>query len=346
MRNLFAILISLISIGLNAQDIHFSQFTASPLNLNPALTGLFNADFRVVGNYRSQWASVTVPYRTYSTSLDFGLLKGNLGSDVLGVGLIFYNDVAGDSEFSTTQLSLSLAYQKSLGNSHFVSVGLQGGMIQRKINYNKLQFGSQFDGEKYNETLSSGEVFTQDNFTYMDALAGLLWFWAPGQRSNIYAGIALPHVNRPNISFMSDQDKLYRKLVIHSGSQHFLKDNLDLLPSVVLFKKGPSFELNFGSYLKFLLQGEQRSKAETSFYIGAWFRISGNESKALKEDAFILSTKMDYKRISLGFSYDINVSELQPASNYKGGPEISLIYLGWLPRTGGVSKTSLPCLRI
>ncbi|MEC7159268.1 MAG: type IX secretion system membrane protein PorP/SprF, partial [Bacteroidota bacterium] len=36
----------------NSQDIHFSQYYASPLTLNPALTGLHGGDFRAVVNYR------------------------------------------------------------------------------------------------------------------------------------------------------------------------------------------------------------------------------------------------------------------------------------------------------
>ena len=34
---------------LNSQDIHFSQFNLAPLNLNPAMTGSFNGDYRIAG---------------------------------------------------------------------------------------------------------------------------------------------------------------------------------------------------------------------------------------------------------------------------------------------------------
>ena len=40
----------ILTIGLNlichSQDIHFSQFNLSPLNLNPAMTGAFKGDYR------------------------------------------------------------------------------------------------------------------------------------------------------------------------------------------------------------------------------------------------------------------------------------------------------------
>jgi len=56
---LFALLLS--ALGLTAQDIHFSQYGNSPLNLNPGLAGVFGGDLRFVGNYRKQWLTVPVP---------------------------------------------------------------------------------------------------------------------------------------------------------------------------------------------------------------------------------------------------------------------------------------------
>jgi hypothetical protein len=62
--------IVLVLNGVRAQDIHFSQFDQSPFNINPALTGAFDGAFRFIGNQRSQWRSVTVPYRTTGLAVD------------------------------------------------------------------------------------------------------------------------------------------------------------------------------------------------------------------------------------------------------------------------------------
>ena len=64
----------LINSFLNAQDIHFSQYYASPMTVNPAYTGMFNGTYRVGANYRNQWASVSVPYKTFAAYADYGLL--------------------------------------------------------------------------------------------------------------------------------------------------------------------------------------------------------------------------------------------------------------------------------
>jgi len=88
------------------QDIHFSQFNNSPLNLNPGLTGSFIGDIRLVANLRNQWSSVTTPYSTYGLTVDANTILNT----PFNVGIGFYNDKAGDSDFSTLQISPSISY--------------------------------------------------------------------------------------------------------------------------------------------------------------------------------------------------------------------------------------------
>ncbi len=50
--------ILLLTISVKAQDFHLSMYDAGPLFLNPALTGVVDANFRVHAQYRNQWKSV------------------------------------------------------------------------------------------------------------------------------------------------------------------------------------------------------------------------------------------------------------------------------------------------
>ena len=43
-------------------------------------------------------------------------------------------------------------------------------------------------------------------------------------------------------------------------------------------------------------------------------------------DALIVAVKVDYDDLSIGLSYDLNISELNNATRGKGGSEISLVY--------------------
>ena len=67
-----------LALCASAQDPNFSQFFASPLTLNPALTGKFDGVYRVAGNYRNQWPTINNAFRTYTASFDMGILKNSI----------------------------------------------------------------------------------------------------------------------------------------------------------------------------------------------------------------------------------------------------------------------------
>ena len=75
-----AILLSVVTA--HAQDIHFSQFYQSPLNLNPAMTGVMNCNHRLVANYRNQWASILKKnaYNTISVRIETPVLSSRPAS--------------------------------------------------------------------------------------------------------------------------------------------------------------------------------------------------------------------------------------------------------------------------
>src|SRR4028119_1639286 len=96
-RFFFFFLFSVLLIRAYAQDPNFSQFFASPLTLNPALTGKFDGQLRVAGNYRNQWPTINNAFTTYTVSADFNVLKNNIPEiDQFGVGLLGFRDQSGN----------------------------------------------------------------------------------------------------------------------------------------------------------------------------------------------------------------------------------------------------------
>jgi hypothetical protein len=83
--------------------------------------------------------------------------------------------------------------------------------------------------------------------------------------------------------------------------------------------------VNAGTNFKFLLDGG-RARSTQSFQVGLWTRISNRYDSSVLTDAFILSTRFDYENFALGFSYDINTSSLNTATDGNGGFELSLQY--------------------
>ncbi len=93
-KSLFVFLcIAVFQLNSLAQDPGFSQFYASPLTLNPALTGKFDGLYRVAGNYRDQWPAVNKAFITSTASLDMGILRNRLNSgDTWGIGIMAMTD--------------------------------------------------------------------------------------------------------------------------------------------------------------------------------------------------------------------------------------------------------------
>jgi hypothetical protein len=163
----------------------------------------------------------------------------------------------------------------------------------------------------------------------------LLWFSVLEKNTNLYAGAAFRHLNKPDISFTQDSlVPLYSLYAFHAGGEWGFADNLALVPGVVAFKQGPSFLLNFGSSIRFLLAQDQYTS--NTFQVGAWIRLVNNYvlgsadtnggSTSIGPDAVILFTRFEYQNFGLGFSYDWNISDLRVASNGNGAFEFSIVY--------------------
>lgn len=305
--------------NLRSQDIHFSQFMAAPMHNSPALTGLFDGDYRVMANYRSQWGSVTVPYSTFGAAGDAILSKGLLDGDFVGAGIWLYSDKAGDIALSTNQAMLSFAYHKGLAYyvSHFLSVGGQIGLAQRGFDPSKVTLDNQFDGFGFNNNVAPNETFDKSRILFADASIGISWFYSPHERANAYAGAGLYHFNNPNQSFLNNVFPLRRRYTVFGGGKLPVGERLTIHPNFIFHKQGALNELVVGSYWRIGLN-HVVNKRQTGIALGAASRLG---------DAIIFTSMLEYDAFNIGFSYDWNISKLTVASAGRGGPELSLSYV-------------------
>lgn len=306
-----------------AQDIHFSQYNSAPILLNPALTGVNGADYRLAANYRQQWTNVA-NYRTIAASYDMALFKKTNRSNYGGLGVSFFSDKAGDTDLSTNQVNLNLGYTFMLtrNGSQSLSTGIMGGFGHRSVDPNKMTFDSQFGSGGFDPGLPTLEDIETDTRIYADVGAGVLWNMNR-KYSNYYLGFAATHLNQPNISFMGNADEnLYMKLTLHGGGQFIVHEKLAILPSFVYYNQGPANQFNFGTLVK--IKKTAVKGDNTAFYVGGWYRL---------KDAFIATARVDIASFSIGFSYDITLSKATVATRANGGPELSLIYTGFFPKT-------------
>lgn len=321
MKHLFIILSLLITIGIRSfsQDIHYTQFTSSPLNLNPALAGNFNNDYRLVMNGRQQWISIPVPYETFSASFDTKILRNLVPRSWFGAGILLNTDRAGDSEFGTTQVKLLLSYHRTMNkdSTMVLSGGLNAAFNQNNINYNNLYWDYQFIGGQYIPNAPAGENFGQmDNkLTYFDCALGINMYYLINNKVPFNAGLSFLHLNKPKRSFFGNEDiDLNNNFLFYSNSQLLINEEFSFLPSMMYMRQGKFREFDVGGFFKYDLD----NITFRAFYFGAWMRL---------RDAGNVAIALDYQNVYIGISYDINTSKLTEASNGRGGLEIAIIYM-------------------
>ena len=306
-----------------AQDFHLSQYWASPLNLNPALTGVFDDNIRFAANYRNQWFNYTT-FATYAVSVDANLWRNKMNGNILGVGLGFYQDIEGKQEFTNTGVNLNLAYNQKIGGrgiNHYIGIGMQGAYYAKQINLKNLIYGNLFENNNNTDPL---DFLEYQQRSVIDVSAGLNYFVNINNRHTISAGFSVFHLAKPNVSFGSNsEDILYRKFTANLSAKLELQNKvISIIPIMLFQKQGPHLEMIFGSYVKFLLNENKN----TALYAGAQYRLAAYEKSNIASDAFILGVRAEFASFDVGFSYDITVSNLRKATVFMGGPELYVIY--------------------
>jgi type IX secretion system PorP/SprF family membrane protein len=327
-RTLGVFAAAVMSFAVHAQDFHYTHFYASPFTMNPALTGAYIGDIRVINNYRTQWSSVTSnPYKSETFSVDGAVLRGKMrGNDYFSAGFSFNKDKAGLSKMTTKLYNGAISFTKALSGkiTNDITLGFMTGYGMRSVDFSQLSWDNQYQNGGYDPTLPTGESFGGGiKKSYIDISAGLLWMYNPTQMVKIKFGVGALHLNTPNTGFMGT-DKLYSKYVVHGLADIKLGSttNISMQPAFEVALQGPTTLINMGTNFKYVLQ--DRSKytgvySEVAISFGGWYRVG---------DAGMFTCRFDYGQFALGVSYDANISELTAASNGKGGFELLFVYTG------------------
>jgi type IX secretion system PorP/SprF family membrane protein len=312
----WCLLLLLPGTYLIGQDIHYSQFNHTPLNINPGLTGIFNGDLRFAGNFRDQWRSVSVPYTTFTVAFDTKLYPKRSDKYFWGLGINFNYDLAGAVKLNLLHLTVSGSYTRILNQNNIVTAGVAIGGAQRSFKSSFATTEAQWTGLEYDQTLPIGESFNNESFLFADVSAGLNYRLQANERTKIDLGAGAFHLNTPLQTFdgATDADLPIRLSIYGLGSLK-LANGLDLLLDGQYTFQGPHDEFVAGLGAKIYLN--QNRGRELAIVVGANWRTS---------DAIIPKLEFHYKTWHLGLSYDINYSDFTVATNRRGGPELSISY--------------------
>ena len=298
------------------QDIHFTQYYATPLVFNSAATGLFDENIRLSNNYRTQWSAVGVPYQTVSVSLDAPIrFRGKSG---LGVGFMFLHDKSGGTKLTANKFMLSLSYLLKINQKNTISFGLQGGYVNKYFTLDGITLPSQYNSETgyYDLNLPNNVTDMDLSLGYVDMHAGIAY---SGKFKKVEPMVSLSvlHLNSPQETYCNADSKLTPRMLFSGGVRILCGQLWSVTPHILTTFNKKTEEMLFGV----LAERAIPTKVITSVFFGASGRTSFSNF-----DAAMLTAGLTFYGITVGASYDINLSKLMQATNARGAFEISLIY--------------------
>lgn len=296
-----------------AQDFHLSMYDAAPMFLNPALTGVVDANLRVHAQYRNQWRAVAFkPYNTALISLDAPKGKWGFGVQIM-------NMRAGVGNYNVLQGLASVSYAVPLDKNKYnnISFGIQAGATQKRMEAGLYTYDNQYstaNGGGFDQSLASGESFSRQSFVTPQVNAGFMYFNSKQQsRLNPFLGYSVFNLTNPTETFFNTQNKLPIRHYAHAGVRINITELFYVLPKVlIMLQKNATeqlYSVDAGYFFK-----------ESEFYLLAGLNYRVKDAGVV----YIGARKNNY---IAKIAYDANTSSLSDVSKYRGAFEISFTYL-------------------
>ena len=315
MKKILLFIILGLANGVNAQDMHLSMYDASPLFLNPAMTGVVDADFRLHVQYRTQWKSVNFkPYNSMLASFDMPFKNSKWS---LGVQLSNFR--AGTGNFNVLQGLISTSYNTAIDRkkNHGLSFGVQGGIMQKSLEYQLLSFNNQYsfyNGGYFDQSIASNENMGSSSTIVPSLNAGIMYYYAKQQaRLNPFVGFSAFNLLNAKETLFASDNRLPMRYYLHFGTRVNITETLYIIPKVLMSMQRNLTETTVAAELGYFLKN-----SDIHLLVGAVHRVN---------DAMVITGGLKLQNFILKMGYDLNVSRLSTVSSGRGGFEISLTYL-------------------
>lgn len=317
-------------------DIHFSQFYETSILRNPALTGVFEKDYKIGAYYRNQWSTISHPFETFLGTGEGRVSVSSMSEDFFSFGVLAFADKAGSVDQKITGIYPAINYNKSMNveKNSYLSVGFTGGRLQYSFDPGKATFNNQFSGGRFDPNLPSLENIPVSQMGFWDLGAGVNYNSSSGPDGNLsyMFGVSGYHFTQPKFSYYQvDGIKQNMRLNANGAAGFNVTESILMQVQGNVALQGQYREILAGglvSWTRYLAEGQT-------------FVLTGGGFYRLR-DAVIPVIKVKYNSLALGVSYDINVSTLQQASKMNGGMEITLFHVGDFTNKGVAKKMVCP----
>lgn len=339
-KKLFTGLLILGSLAFFGQDIHFSQLSMAPMQINPSNTGFFDGYSRAILNYRTQWFTANAPYTTMAAMFDANAGIKRTRSAFLGFGGMIFEDRAGSSNWSNLKADFMANVVLNLGKNVKYAQAIGFGVGQISANFNKLTWGEQYNGSIFDNNLPNGEPFADGkrNFFYFDLCTGgsleinkIQENFDRNAHFSLRIGLAGYHLNQPKIIFSGlSTEVVHARYVANIQSRiDISKSAVSILPSLIFMYQQPFIQTNAGLFMRYRFKDETKTtglKSETAIHVGCYYRLG---------DAIIPQFMLEYKSWMIGVSYDHTLSTWKRANRGLGAFELGI---SWTNLRGGLFK--------
>jgi hypothetical protein len=205
----------------------------------------------------------------------------------------------------------------------YLSVAFMGGPVFSQFDPSSLIFGDQYQNGSYNPSNPTSQLIKVSGYSYWDLSTGVSFSSELNNHGKFYVGGALSHFAQLAIKSTIGDDKTFlpRKWTLNIGSNTPVADQAKIIAFADYFAQNGSRQF-LGGLLYGMDVVEYYDEAEpVTFYVGSFLRAG---------DALIPVVKMDFNHMSLGVSYDINISKLRVVSDLQGELELTASHKGFL----------------
>ena len=294
-----------------AQDERFSQPSMTPLLVDPALAGALH-DREASFAHRAQWNALGDPFRSDALNVSMrgggGATKKAHAPFRMAFGLGFLHASGGQPRWSGTQADLVSACHLPLDARSSIGAGLSLGFHQQTSDLSDGRWGSQYNGQYFDATRSSGEDALTSRAARLDAGIGVVYVYrattsarTKTREKELTAGAAVYHLGQLALAHGSGSDPYVARLFsAFARGSLAIADRFALVPEVVAQAQGPHLLVQYGTALRLALgpQGAYADEARPMLLsFGAFHR---------PDDAMVAQVSIEWTGCRIGIAYDLS----------------------------------------
>lgn len=321
----------LFFVSVQAQTPSFSQYFVGNNINNPGFTGISKGQYQAFAGYRNQYyselGSSSIQAMYFGADAKFHIDK----DDFYSLGINFQTDQSGASKFTGTFANITGAYIKKLngnrnGQGQYLSMGMNAGVEQYRVNKNSVWFGNQFNTNTstLNTNTPSGEPvdFLDGNVSDLSPNIGLgvVFYEVIGNRKSYFIGLSLDNILTANHSLSSAENVLARKYTLILGGEYPIHQDLSILPSLMARIQGIQQIYTPGAQVRM----KNLDRKDVALRFGSFFRLVNGQD--ISSESLILTTGLEYGHFLFGISYDLSLGPVNDLTGGDGAIEFAISY--------------------